>query len=370
MKSKTLRILMLNYEFPPLGGGASPVSYEIAKGYVKLGHSVDVITMNMKGLKEFEKKDGINIYRVPCWRTKKEICHPWEQYSYLRNAKKFLKTHMKTHTYDINHTHFIIPTGVLALWLKKKFGLGYIITAHGSDVPGYNPDRFKLLHKLTGPTLKKICGGARVITTPSKYLADLIKEKIGNYNIKVIPNGSRDYFVKGIKKENIIMSSGRLLPRKGFHLLIKAFNEIKLKDWKLYIVGDGPFRSDLEKIANKNNNIIFTGWLDNTKKEYKTLLNKSKIFSLLSSRETQGIVFIEAMSTGCAILSSNITACKETVTKDVGVLVNIANEKEIIQGLKDILKAKLSTLMKNSRKRYKDNYRYENIIKEYVRILG
>ena len=42
--STKLRILMLNYEFPPLGGGASPVSYEIAKGYVKLGHSVDVAT--------------------------------------------------------------------------------------------------------------------------------------------------------------------------------------------------------------------------------------------------------------------------------------------------------------------------------------
>ena len=36
-----MKILMLNYEFPPLGGGASPVSYEIAKGYVKLGHKVE-----------------------------------------------------------------------------------------------------------------------------------------------------------------------------------------------------------------------------------------------------------------------------------------------------------------------------------------
>ena len=369
MKSKTLRILMLNYEFPPLGGGASPVSYEIAKGYVKLGHSVDVVTMRFKGLKEFEKKDGINIYRVPCWRTKKEICHPWEQYSYIRSAKKFLKTHMKTHTYDINHTHFIIPTGVLALWLKKKFGLSYIITAHGSDVPGYNPDRFKLLHKLTGPTLKKICGGAKVITTPSKYLADLIRSKIGNYNIKVIPNGSRDYLVKGIKKENIIMSSGRLLPRKGFHLLIKAFNEIKPKDWKLYIVGDGPFRSDLEKLANKNNNIIFTGWLDNTKKEYKTLLNKSKIFSLLSSRETQGIVFIEAMSTGCAILSSNITACKETASPDIGKLVNIKNQADVTKNLREMLKGDIKVLGKNARKRYEKNYEYDKIITPYMEVL-
>jgi len=38
MENKKLKILMLNYEFPPLGGGASPVSYEIAKGYVELGN--------------------------------------------------------------------------------------------------------------------------------------------------------------------------------------------------------------------------------------------------------------------------------------------------------------------------------------------
>ena len=47
---------MLNYEFPPLGGGASPVSYEIAKGYVKLGNDVGVVTMSFNGLKEFKKK--------------------------------------------------------------------------------------------------------------------------------------------------------------------------------------------------------------------------------------------------------------------------------------------------------------------------
>lgn len=47
--NKSLNILMLNYEFPPLGGGASPVSYEIAKGYARLGHSVDVVTMGYKG---------------------------------------------------------------------------------------------------------------------------------------------------------------------------------------------------------------------------------------------------------------------------------------------------------------------------------
>lgn len=59
MMDKKLKILMLNYEFPPLGGGAAPVSYELAKGYAKKGHSVNVVTMGFKGLPEYEEKEGI-----------------------------------------------------------------------------------------------------------------------------------------------------------------------------------------------------------------------------------------------------------------------------------------------------------------------
>ena len=64
---------MLNYEFPPLGGGGSPVSYELVKGYVNHGHSVDVVTMGFRDLPNFERKDGINIYRVKCLRSKIKI---------------------------------------------------------------------------------------------------------------------------------------------------------------------------------------------------------------------------------------------------------------------------------------------------------
>ena len=53
--------------------------------------------------------------------------------------------------YDVNHTHFIVPTGLLARLLKSWTGLPFVVTIHGSDVPGYNPDRFGLEHRLLGP---------------------------------------------------------------------------------------------------------------------------------------------------------------------------------------------------------------------------
>src|SRR3989344_9247543 len=166
-----MRILMLNYEFPPLGGGASPVSYEIAKGYVKLGHKVDVVTMGFKGLPNFEIKDGIKIYRVKCLRSKKEICYPHEMLTYIISAKLFLKNHLKNNKYDINHTHFIIPTGIVSLWAKKFFGLPYIITSHGSDVLGYNK-RFNKVYPFISGKWKKIIQEAKLVVSPSKFLQD------------------------------------------------------------------------------------------------------------------------------------------------------------------------------------------------------
>jgi hypothetical protein len=53
--------------------------------------------------------------------------------------------------YDVNHTHFIVPTGLLARLIKTWNGLPFVVTVHGSDVPGYNPDRFGLAHRLLKP---------------------------------------------------------------------------------------------------------------------------------------------------------------------------------------------------------------------------
>jgi len=130
------RVLVLNYEFPPLGGGASPVSYEIADRLSRTGDfDIDAVTMSYIGLPKYEEVNkNFRIHRVKCLRSKKEICHPWEQLTYLFFGYFKCCELLKKSKFDICHCHFIIPTGVLAQKLKKKFGLEYIITAHGSNV--------------------------------------------------------------------------------------------------------------------------------------------------------------------------------------------------------------------------------------------
>ena len=68
-----LRILMPNLEYPPLGGGAAPVTRGLAQALVELGHQVDVVTMGYRGLAAEEDDGGVRLYRVPGLRSRLEL---------------------------------------------------------------------------------------------------------------------------------------------------------------------------------------------------------------------------------------------------------------------------------------------------------
>jgi glycosyltransferase involved in cell wall biosynthesis len=95
----------------------------------------------------------------------------------------------RANRYSLNHTHFIFPDGLVAYLLKKATGLKYVITAHGSDVPNYNPDRFGLLHKLLRPLWIGITSQAECIVCPSRTLQSLIVQGNPTAGVTVIPNG-------------------------------------------------------------------------------------------------------------------------------------------------------------------------------------
>ncbi len=363
-------ILMLNYEFPPVGGGASPVSYEIAKGYVDRGHAVTVVTMHYRGLKKHEFSDGIEIYRVASFRHKKEICQPHEMLSYLISAKFFLKKHLKNNSYDINHTHFIIPTGIVSLWAKKKFGIPYIITSHGSDVPGYNTDRFKFLHVFTKLFLKRICKHAKVVVSPSEYLKKLIEENISVDNTTMIPNGIYiDKFIPK-KKKKMIISTGRLLERKGFQYLIEAVLD-KNYGYEVHIAGDGPMMGKLKGLAkNSKTKIVFLGWVDNNSQEYKNLLEGASIYILVSEKENASIALLEAMSAGCAIITSNVSGCPETIG-DSGIAIEPKNKEKLKNSIEELIENKSEIKKKGdiARKRVESIFNWNEIIKKYEDLL-
>lgn len=366
-----MRILVLNYEYPPLGGGASPASADTAKRYVAAGHSVHVVTMGFKGLPAEETVDGVRVTRVPALRKRKEMCTTPEMLSYVASAIRYLSGHLKRESYDVCHAHFLIPTGLVALYAKRRFGLSYIVTPHGSDVPGYNEDRFTMQHRLTAPILHAVARNASAIAFPSAYLKRLAEEQIGKYgHMLVVPNGiDASDVVPGTKKP-YVLSTGRLLPRKGFQHLIAAVSEADL-GYEVHICGDGPMRVELERMAaSSKTKIVFHGWIENRGEEYRRLLSEAALYVLASSRENASVSLLEAMSAGCAVVTTDVSGCPETVA-DAGLLVPPEDADAIADALRRLVDdARLmAALQRKARERVLAAYDWSGIIERYEHLL-
>jgi glycosyltransferase involved in cell wall biosynthesis len=334
-----VKILLLNYEFPPLGGGSSSVTREIGKRYVQRGHSVDVVTMGFGDLPKKEDVDGMMVFRVPSLRRRVEICRVHELASYIYSARRFLTNRLKHTHYDVNHTHFLLPTGLVARAMKRRFGLPYIVPGHGSDIPGYNPDRFRWTHRVTQPTLRRVGGDASRIIVMSNYLADLVRENVADYapeHLIKIPNGIDSEEFRPGEKKNIILSTGRLLRRKGFQHLIRAVSDVDIA-YEVHICGDGPMLDELRAAAARSRTkIVLHGWVENQSEYYRDLLSSAAIYVLASERENSSIALLEGMSAGCATITTNAAGCPETLG-DAGVLVQPASADDLRQAILSIV---------------------------------
>jgi glycosyltransferase involved in cell wall biosynthesis len=363
-----MKVLMLSYEFPPLGGGGAKVVYGLTKEMARLGHEVDVVTMGFRELPKQERLNGVNIYRVPCLRTRESICSTPEMVFYALSAIPFVFRLIKSKRYNINHTHFIFPDGLVSYLLKKITKLPYIITAHGSDVPGYNPDRFRIEHKILLPLWKKIVSDTNQLVCLSETLKSLVNKRYSGDNIAVIPNGIDIDIFQPIKtRHKRIFVVSRMFERKGIQYFLKALEGLEL-DHEINIVGDGPYLQTLKQMFDgQNKKIKFWGRLEHTSRELRQLYETSSIFVFPSESENFPVVLLEAMAAGLAIITTKNTGCEEVVG-DSALLVEPRNSAAIREALERLIwdPDLCSELGKSARKRLVDNFTWSGIAGQYA----
>lgn len=369
-----MNILVLNYEFPPIGGGAGVVSYDISKRLVEAGHQVTVVTMAYSDLPRYEECDGIKVYRVKCIRKKKAVCYPWEQLSYIISAIDFLRRDMKLHQYDINHTHFVIPTGVVSYWLKKKYGLEYVITSHGSDVAGYNQKRFKFLHKILIGPWRIIVRNAKEVIAPSLYLKELLEKSGGGLqNYPIIPNGIDLETYRPLRfweKQKRIIVMCRLQEAKNVQTVIRGFAEFVSRkehsDWKLDILGDGPYRTNLERLTDElglRESVVFHGWIPNKSEKQLRLLGQAKIYVSASTFENCPMSVLEAIAAGAYPLVSDIAAHRQLLMDETYRFTTFVSG-QLARKLGMIAQGQMENARIDAEK-----YDWKNVMRQYEEIL-
>jgi glycosyltransferase involved in cell wall biosynthesis len=291
--------------FPGVQGG---VEKHCEKLYSRLiNHGCDIIVFTRKPYVTYpdEKFNGITLIPLSCPQNKflETIVHTF------KSVLKARKLHP-----DILHIHAVGPS--LYTPLARVLGMKVVVTSHGPD---YKRKKWPLPVKI----FLRLCEWAGMtfaseIIAIAQDIADDIGNKYGRVPA-VIPNGvdipapsltSEVLEKHDLKKKKYILSVGRFVPEKGFHDLIDAFNDMKLDEWKLVIVGDADhednYSRDLKERAGKKSNIILTGFL--TGQPLQEIYSHAGLFVLPSYYEGLPIVLLEAMSYGLSCIASDIPA--------------------------------------------------------------
>lgn len=328
-----MKILSLVYEYPPIGGGGGVVAAALNATLATYGHEVTVVTSAMQGLPTMVRERGVTIHRTRCRRKHRHYTNTLELLTSLIPAYRKASEIIESSRPDLIHVHFAIPSGVIAYLLSRRYGIPYVLTAHGSDIPGYNPDRFSTQHFFFRPFWKRILQHAMAVTSPSYFLEDLIK-KSSNVPVCVIPNGYTPEPRQGLQKRNMILVVARMFPRKGVQHFIESVRDLET-EWEIVIAGDGPFLETLKQQASTAHcSIRFTGFLGKT--ELHSLYEQARILVFPSIRENFPIVLLEGMDTRCAVITTDAEGCAEVVG-DAGVVVRKGDPTDIGRELRKLM---------------------------------
>jgi N-acetyl-alpha-D-glucosaminyl L-malate synthase BshA len=358
----------------PTYGGSGVVATELGLALAAEGHEVHFISYAIpKRLNRFVE----NIY----FHEVEISNYPLFEHSLygLSLTSKMLEV-IEYENLDLMHVHYAIPHAVsayLAKQVRKKASkdIKFITTLHGTDITlvGLEPSFM--------PLVKFSIEESDGVTTVSRFL----KEKtLTNYNIQkdieVIYNFIDTELYKPTEdscfKNHIAPNGEKILAHTSnfravkrvtdtIHVLAKVKKEIPAK---LILIGDGPERSECERLAREldiHKDVIFLGKQDALIEP----LNAADIFLMPSQSESFGLSALEAMACGKPVVSSSVGGLPELILhNETGYIAEIGDVDRMAKYTIDLLtnEKKYKTFSKNSRDRAVNSFDKKLILPKYV----
>lgn len=326
-----MNILMINYEFPPIGGGGGNANLYILKEFAKEREIyIDLVTSSESDRDYVERfSENITIHRLNV--NKKELQY-WTQAEVLRflhRSSGYVKRLLKGKKYHISHAFFGFPSGYITY--RHREDIPYIVSLRGSDVPGFNV-RFSFQYMFLTPLFKRIWRRAGAVIANSEELRSLALKTTPEIPIDVIYNGiDIEEFRpaapsplagegRGEGRAFTILCVARLIPRKGIDYLVKALPVISKvhPDVRLVIVGEGNMEQELKKLASElgvKERVDFRGYVRHD--ELPGIYRDADIFVLPSLWEGMSNTLLEAIASGLPVIVTETGGTAELV-KDIG----------------------------------------------------
>jgi len=314
---------------PATWGGIERHVEELATRFVKMGHEVTVYCRPYYTTTTDEFYNGVRLKKLPTIRSK----------NYDAITHTFLATlHLLRREYDIVHYHAIGPATLSII--PRLFGKKTVATVHGLDWQREKWGRRARTYLKLGERAAVHFPHATIAV--SRFLKEYLEAKYHrpvNYipsavsdPVSLPPSAIRSY---GLEGGDYILFVARLVPEKGCHFLIDAFNRIRT-DKRLVIAGGSSHSDDYVKRlqASAGENVIFTGYVYGD--ELHELYSNAYCYVHPSTMEGLPITLLEAISYGRCIVASDIPPNMEVV-KDNGMIFENKNVDDLVRALKMVL---------------------------------
>jgi glycogen(starch) synthase len=332
-----MNIAIFASAFYPHVGGVEELCRQLAHAYQGAGHRCIVLTNRWpRSLPKFEEYEGIPVYRL-AMRVPEGSLKARANYRLTHNSiRREMLVTLRRHEIDVLHVQCVSSNGYYALLAKRELGLPLVVTTQGERTM----DAGRLYEKspFANRVLRGLLNEADAISACSENTLNDLEQWYGSTfdgRSRVIYNGIRladfDTPVTFEHRRPYILGIGRLVPQKGFDVLIRAYAMAGIESHDLLIAGEGAERGTLEALAVEmgvDSRVRFVGRADRT--QAVALFSGCEFFVLPSRMEPLGIVNLEAMAAGKAVIASRVGGVPEIVEDgETGLLVAAEDATEL-----------------------------------------
>lgn len=376
-----MRLLLLTYEFPPLGGGAGNAAFELVRA-LRDDPRVEIVVVT-SSMDDYRVERGTltsnsTIYRLPIGKNPDNI-HFQTNVELLRYSwvcRRFLSQLLEKEHFDYCHAQMTLPSAANAWWIRSE--VPYLVSLQGSDVPGYS-DRFKLLYPVLTPVIHRIWRDAESVVSNSSALRDLALASAPGQRVAVISNGinlelfSPDGIGDGPKDKLRVACVGRLIERKGLWELVEAFATVALEIPRAHLdlIGDGDLAEPLEKYVRDlgiGDRVTMHGAVDHD--DVPPLLRQASLFVLPSHAEGMSNALLEGMACGLPIVVTD-TGGTEELLADNGVVVPMRDPAALAKAMIGILNDdEKRARMAETSVRIARTFSWESMARQYLELYG
>ncbi|MCP9751438.1 glycosyltransferase [Ferruginibacter sp. HRS2-29] len=223
---------------------------------------------------------------------------------------------------ELTHVHVALKAGTMAVWLKKKYGVPYVVTEHWSGYLDAAEETFTDLHPLVQERGKQVFEQASMVTTVSSVLAKALKKLFTLQASVVVPNvvDREVFFAKQHERTEtvrFIHASSMSWP-KNIEAILKAVELLKEKDPRFVLRLFGPLSIECKTLIRTcgiSDHIIHEGEV--SQQVLAAAMRASDAFIMYSRYETFGNVIIESNACGLPVIASDIPVFRETIIENI-----------------------------------------------------